>query len=109
MRRAPFEAEKKARAQQRDADLRQVLSTAEGRRTFWWLLDDVCNLHGPSYTGDAAFTAYREGRRSVAIDVMRMAHTVAPDAYLQALQEHLTHGRHDELLRQQAAEGDENA
>lgn len=91
---------REARAAQRDSDLKTVLSTPEGRRILWWLLDDVCGLYGPSYTPEAAHTAYREGRRSIAMDVLREARRVAPTSYVTALQEALTSALEAEVQRE---------
>jgi hypothetical protein len=73
--------------QQRDDDVRAVLSTIEGRRFLWRLLE-AGGLWGPSYAETATATAYNEGRRSVAINLMLELQRVAPERYLQALREH---------------------
>jgi hypothetical protein len=76
---------------QREEDMKAVLSTPEGRRFFWHLLDDVTRLHAASFTGDALTTAYAEGRRSVGIELMTEAQRVALPGYramvAEALQE----------------------
>jgi hypothetical protein len=82
-----LDAARRAKAeQQRDADLRHALSTVEGRRFFWRLLEQA-GLYSPSYAEKAEATAYNEGRRSIAIALLQEAQRVAPERYLQALRE----------------------
>jgi hypothetical protein len=73
-------------AARNDADLRQVLSTLEGRRFFWRLLEQA-GLYSPSYAEKAEATAFNEGRRSIAIALLQEAQRVAPEKYLAALKE----------------------
>lgn len=90
------------RQQQRDNDVRAVLSTVEGRRLWWWLMDDVCGLHSGGFGGDTADLTYREGGRWVGLELMRHAQRVAPDNYVLALQERVSAAREEQLQREDA-------
>lgn len=76
------------RTKQRDDDLRSVLSAPAGRRFLWRLLVQS-GLHGASYSESPTATAYAEGRRAVAISLMREAQRVTPELYAVALKEQL--------------------
>jgi len=73
--------------QQRNDDVRAVLATVEGRRFMWRLLESA-GLWSPSYAETSTATAFNEGRRSIAINLMLELQAVAPERYLQALREH---------------------
>lgn len=78
---AVYRDREKRRVHQRESDLKAVMSTAEGRRFVWYLLDDICQLHGGSYTGNSQ-TFFNEGRRSVGIQVMQELQRIVPERYL---------------------------
>lgn len=82
------------RTRQQREDLRAVLATPQGRRTFFWLVREVCNLQGGTMTGNSA-TFHNEGRRSVGVDVVH--HLQKADAKSWALAEREAA---DEALRQ---------
>lgn len=85
-----------------DADLRSVMSTPAGRRFVWRLLTQA-GLQGSSFASDPLTTAYNEGRRSVAISLLREAQRAAPELYTQALREQLEHELDDALDAKQDA------
>lgn len=51
-------------------DLRAILNTYGGRAFIWRVLSD-CGVFASSFTGDAAHTFYREGKRSVGLEIVR--------------------------------------
>lgn len=67
-------------------DLLAVLSTPQGRRFAWGLIEGV---FAPSYASEALATAYNEGRRSVAIGLMVRCQQDATNLYVTALTEQL--------------------
>jgi hypothetical protein len=75
------------------SDLTAVLSTPEGRRFVWDLLDDKAGTFGPSFVGEPHATSYNEGRRSVGLGLLVRCQQYAPDLYVQALQEQLAEAR----------------
>lgn len=75
------QAQQRARAQ-RDLDLREVLNSSAGRRLFWRILNDDCNVFGGSYTGEATSTTFNEGQRAVGLRLMSEAQAVTPSAYV---------------------------
>ena len=95
-------AQVELRQQQRDNDLRAVLSTAEGRRMLWWLLDDLCGLHSSAFGGNTADLTFREGRRDVGVKLMQHAQAVAPDSYVASLLEHVAAAKEEALHRDDA-------
>lgn len=97
----------KDRNKQRDDDLRGVLSSPAGRRFLWRLLTQS-GLHGASYSESPTATAYAEGRRSVAIGLMREVQRVTPELYATALKEQLDAEMREALaIREAVAEADE--
>lgn len=70
-----------------EADIRRVMSDAGGRRFVWWMLDGVAGAFGPSFSGDALQTAYKEGRRSVGLALLVEAQRVCPAYYVDMLRE----------------------
>jgi hypothetical protein len=74
------------------ADLLVVMSTLAGRRFLWHLLDDRCQLHGGSFTGNSQ-TFFNEGRRSVAIELMQDIQRSVPEKYLDMVKEQLSEQR----------------
>jgi hypothetical protein len=85
--------------QNRD-DLRAVLATPAGRRFVFRLLDDRCKVSSVSFTGNSE-TFYREGRRSVGVELMQIIQEIAPDAWLQALNEEMTVRVKDHMFKEQ--------
>ena len=75
--------------EQQDEDLRGVLKQVSGRRFFHRLLVQS-GLYASSYAEAPTAAAYNEGRRSIAIALMREAQRVAPELYSQGLREQLS-------------------
>lgn len=71
-----------------DSDLQHVLGTPQGRRFFWRICEQA-GLESPSFAGDATATAFNEGRRSIAINLVREAQRAAPSLYTRGLRERL--------------------
>jgi hypothetical protein len=86
------------RREQAISDLRFVLSSPEGRRFYGRLLQKA-NLNGKSFADSAALTAYNEGRRSLAIELMQEALAHAPTDHVLTLTEALELQREDESRR----------
>jgi hypothetical protein len=84
-------------------DLAAVMSTAEGRR-FVWALIEHAGVYGPSYASEALATAYNEGRRSIGIGLQARCQADVPDLYVTALKEQLTELRAEAITRHAAAE-----
>lgn len=74
------------RRKQDEQDLRSLLGKPEGRRFFYRVLAQS-GLYSSSYASDATATAFNEGRRDVAIRLLREAQRVAPDLYARGLRE----------------------
>ena len=92
---------------QRDDDLRAWLTTPQGRRSFWRVLDRECGLFALSYRGNAD-TYFREGQRSIGLTLMSEAQRVCPDLYVLALNEQLEEQRLDDLHRSAARDAAED-
>lgn len=63
-----------------DAEFRIVLSTYQGRK-FAWDLMEQCGVYQLSFTGKAEETAFREGRRSVGLWFLDKVFTADPNCY----------------------------
>lgn len=59
------------------ADFRAVVATAQGRRFVWELMAPAFVA---SFTGEALSTAYNEGRRTVANELLARLNDHAPEA-----------------------------
>lgn len=72
-----------SRAQQEKADILKVMSTAEGRREYWRLLEQ-CGISQTSFTGEAPLTmAFHEGQRNMGLYLQARLVKHAPSLYLQ--------------------------
>ena len=71
-----------------DADLRAVMGGPVGRRFMRRLLEQA-GLYSSSFTSEASGMAYNEGRRSVAIALMRELHRVCPEDWVRMVREQL--------------------
>lgn len=62
--------------------LQSIMSTAEGKRVVFWLLDR-CDVHGEAFAGAGAseVTAYQLGRQSIGRDVIGKLGTIDPRLY----------------------------
>jgi hypothetical protein len=98
-------SQEEKRRRERDAqDLRAVMSTLEGRRLLWTIIDDWGGAFSGSFTGDALTGAYSEGRRSLAIDLMRQLQAAAPADYMRALQEAVGERQEEAREKERAAQ-----
>ena len=59
-------------------ELKQVLSTYEGRSLLWRVLS-MCRIYKDSFTGDN-YTFYNEGKRSVGLDIITEIEQAEPHA-----------------------------
>ena len=92
---------------QHHEDVRALVATPGGRRLVWHLFG-VSGLWGASFAGEATHaTAYQEGRRSVARDVMELLHRVAAPSYALMVQEQMAALQRRELELEGAAPDDE--
>ena len=80
------EHEAAERAEQRASDLRALLSTEQGRRVLTWIVRTSGYL-ALSFTGQAHTTHFREGRRSVGLDVFQAITGASPEAVPQLLKD----------------------
>jgi hypothetical protein len=99
---AMLRAEDERLADRVRSDLVAVLSTPEGRRFVWDLLDEKAGTFGPSFVGEPHSTSYNEGRRSVGLGLLVRCQQHAPDLYVQALQEQLAEARARQATREAA-------
>lgn len=91
---------------QADADLREVLSAACGRRVLWRLLERGAEIYGQSFvSGDPLATAFKEGQRSVGLALMRELQRVDAAKYFEMVSEALAEARINATL-EEAAETD---
>lgn len=62
------------------------MATPAGRRFVWRLLEQA-GLLSPSYTEPPTGAAYNEGRRAVAIALLKEVQRVCPDSYATSVEE----------------------
>jgi hypothetical protein len=82
------EAELRER-QQRDEDLRFIMSSKQGRRFVWRVIDSLSAAFSPSFAGEAQATAYNEGRRAVGLGLVMETQRVCQREYVAMLAEQL--------------------
>lgn len=93
------EREKEERARElairnRRDDLRAVMSTVEGRRLFYRLINEDSGLCAASHAGEQTHeSAFREGRRALAIALNNELLRDCPAQYLAMMQEQLERPR----------------
>lgn len=84
-RKAPEESDEQKREREAAiADWRAVMSTPAGRRFYVRQLLR-CGLWNSSFDDSAARTAWREGRRSIALELVREAKEICPKEYAEAI------------------------
>lgn len=85
----------------RTRDLGAVLSTVEGRRFLFDMIDRRCMVFSQSYTGNSE-TYLREGQRKVGIDLMVEIQKLYPNQYVMMLQEQFNLQKQDRLTEEAA-------
>jgi hypothetical protein len=71
------------------ADFKQVVSTKEGRRFIWRLLEEA-GVYRSSFTGTSQ-TFFLEGQRNMGLLLIREIHEICPDVYTTMLKEQESH------------------
>jgi len=67
--------------QLQDKALNALLSTYEGRRLFWWMLEEA-GIGGQPFTPDPHTTAFRCGELNVGNKILSRLFEVYPEAYV---------------------------
>lgn len=80
---------------QNDGDFRAWLSSPAGRRLFM-RIQVQAGLWSSSYVDSPTGTAYNEGRRAIALNLLTEAQRVCPELYVIAIREQV-----DVLIREQ--------
>lgn len=67
---------------ERDADdIRQVMSTEQGRRVVWAVMEQG-KVFGSTFAIDPSITAFNEGQRNLALALFSRVMAVCPEQYL---------------------------
>lgn len=101
------QAEKLARKTEaaRQAVVRNIMSTIEGREWMWNLLSG-CSVFSSTYViGAADATAFNEGSRAVGLRLLADIMTACPDAYIEAQREANVRHALDERRRSPEPDG----
>lgn len=69
-----------------------LMRTPEGRRVAWHILS-AAGVFRLSFTGDSAQTFFREGRRSIGLELMALLTTYHPHGYQQMITENAVERR----------------
>lgn len=84
------QAEKKAAAQRRketeDTDMVWLMSTRQGRRIVWRLLE-AAGVYRSTYNSDAMAMAFAEGNRNNGLRLMAWVSSLCPNQYLDMIKE----------------------
>lgn len=70
----------KLRADQIKADARTVMETPAGRRFVWWVMQD-CGVFTSSVDPSGSAVYFKEGRRSVGLDLTKRLAAMHPELY----------------------------
>lgn len=68
------------------ADMRFILSTAQGRRVIWRYLE-ACGVFQISFNHSGAITSFNEGMRNIGLKLLTDINDAAPEAYVTMLKE----------------------
>lgn len=71
----------------KDFNFKAIVETKEGRDFVWDILSEG-GLYRESAHQSGSWTYYNEGKRSLALWVVRRMNRLSPDAYLKMLNEH---------------------
>lgn len=71
---------------QREAFVRTMMSTIEGRTWFWHHIS-ACHCFRTTFTSDTHTTAFSEGQRSIGLAMLGEVMSACPDLYIQAMRE----------------------
>jgi len=69
------------RAEREADDIRQVMSTEQGRRIVWAVLEQG-KVFGSTFAVDPAVTAFNEGQRNIALALFMRVMSACPEQYL---------------------------
>lgn len=72
-----------------EADLASVLSTPQGRRFMWRVIDGKAGALNGSFSSDPLAMAFAEGRRSVGLMLVQEIQALYPERYVEMLQERM--------------------
>ena len=59
--------------------VKRLLKTSDGRAFIWYVLS-LCELYSSTFTGNST-TFYREGKRDIGLEILRLLEEVDPTAY----------------------------
>ena len=93
----------KDKEEQRIRDLRWVMSTPQGRRFVFDMIDKRCLLFSPSYTGTSE-TYLREGQRKIGIWLFTETQQHAVNEYVQMISEAFHLKKVDEVIENKVRE-----
>ena len=82
---AEIEGKAKRKQSQDNLDLLWVMSSPEGRRFVWRILEGA-GLYRLSYTGNSE-TFFNEGQRNIGLKLLSELQKVSPDEYVKMTQE----------------------
>lgn len=87
-----------------DGDLRAQMAKPEGRRLMFRLLDGYCGVLSPTFGGEQPLgNAYREGRRSVGLELVQEIQRVCGEEWDLMWREQRELQRQDQRSREQIA------
>ena len=94
--------------EQTDADLLRMLSSPDGRRFLWSIIDGRARSSGASFSGENTHhSAYLEGRRSVGLELMLDCQRVSSAEYVHMVEEAVL--RSEQMRLKAEAEALENS
>jgi hypothetical protein len=82
-------AERLRDAQKEEAEALRILLTEKNGKIVLWSALSRCGLFCSSYTTDVTATAFREGRRSVGLELLAMIQQVDPSAFAMMMLDNL--------------------
>lgn len=94
------------RLRQAKEDVRAQLSTPQGRRFLWRVIDEIAKAQAasavPGTCESTHETAYREGRRSIGLELLLEAQRLEPSEFVHMLAEATERREKERLAREQA-------
>lgn len=80
------QAKEKIQADKQHNDIKFILATEQGRRFLWELLAS-CGVYTQSAADSGSWTYFREGKRSIGLQVLTQITDADPDSYLKMIKE----------------------
>jgi len=85
------------------SDMRDALTRPQGRRMVWSILSK-CGIYGLSYCGNNSETFFKEGKRSIGLELLKLVEDAKPGSMDQMRREYVSELKSEENKRERIGE-----